>query len=131
MNLQSAKEILQKNSIYHSEGIILHKPSVIGYEKKFRWRWFATQMNTFIVITDFGEEEITPSLLQHHLKESFDLAQKKYSGWPRGFQSGIGVISILISSQIHEEAKEYCRKLKSGKKWAGFSIPVAYNPETE
>ena len=46
-------------------------------------------------------------------------------------QSGLGVISVLISNKINDDAKVYCRKLKSGKKWAGFSIPVVFNSETE
>jgi hypothetical protein len=38
---------------------------------------------------------------------------------------------ILISTNINNEAVEYCKKLKSGKKWAGFSIPVAINSSTK
>ncbi len=130
MNIHSVKENLTKNSLFHSEAKILDKPSVIGYEKKFRWSWFATQLNTFIVATDMENEEITQVTIENHLSESFDLAKKNYSGWPRGLQSGLGVISILISKHISSEAKEYCQKLKSGKKWAGFTIPVVFNPET-
>ena len=40
------------------------------------------------------------------------------------------VISILISNNVEDGAIEYCKKLKSGKKWAGFSIPVVFNSET-
>ncbi|MCA9266770.1 MAG: hypothetical protein KDA60_23105, partial [Planctomycetales bacterium] len=28
---------------------------------------------------------------------------------------------------VDDDAATYCRKLKSGKKWAGFSVPVAIN----
>lgn len=124
MNLELIKNKLQSKSIYHSQEKILDKPSVIGYEKKFKWSWMATQLNTFIVASDFANEEINKALIEKHLKESFSYAQKNYKGWPRGFQSGLGVISILISDKIDEESKEYCLKLKSGKKWAGFAIPV-------
>jgi hypothetical protein len=124
MNLELIKNKLQSESIYHSQEKILDKPSVIGYEKKFKWSWMATQLNTFIVASDFANEEINKALIEKHLKESFNYAQKNYKGWPRGFQSGLGVISILISDKIDEESKEYCLKLKSSKKWAGFAIPV-------
>jgi hypothetical protein len=53
--------------------------------------------------------------------ESFKYASKNYTGWPRGLQSGVGVISIMLSTKIDEDAKDYCRELKSGKKWAGFN----------
>ena len=130
MNIESIKEELNKNSIFHSEDKMLDKPTVIGYEKQFRWSWMATQLNTFIVSTDFGNEEINISLIESHLTESFKYAKQNYKGWPRGLESGLGVICVLISNKVDEESKEYCRKLKSGKKWSGFSIPVVYNSET-
>lgn len=131
MNLDSIKEKLQNASIFHSENELLNHKTVIGYEKKFRWAWIATQLNTFIVATDFGEETVDVSVIEKHLTESFNFAKKNYRGWPRGLQSGLGAICILISSNITDDAKEYCQKLKSGKKWSGFSIPVAYNPKTK
>jgi hypothetical protein len=131
MNIESIKSRLQSKSIYLSEKKILDKPTVIGYEKKFKWSWMATQLNTFIIASDFANEEINKTLIEKHLKESFKYAQQNYTGWPRGFQSGLGVISILISDKIDEESKEYCLKLKSGKKWAGFAIPVVINSVTK
>ena len=127
MDIGSIKERLNEYSIYHSDESILNHQSVIGYEKKFKWSWFATQLNTFIVSTDFGNEEINKSLIESHLSESFKYTMQNYTGWPRGLQSAIGVISILISSNVTDEAKNYCVKLKSGKKWAGFTIPVVYD----
>lgn len=127
MTIESIKTALQEEQIFFSEESILDFPTVIGYEKKFKWSWFATQLNTFIVATDFGDKTITTEVIEKHLSESFHFAKQNYTGWPRGFQSALGVISILISSDISEEAKTYCRKLESGKKWAGFSIPVVFD----
>ena len=87
----------------------------------------STQLNTFIVATDFGDEEINVAMIEKHLSESFQYTKENYTGWPRGLQSGLGVISVLISSNITDEAKEYCVKLKSGKKWSAFTIPVIYD----
>ncbi len=127
MNLEKIKFNLRAQSILLSEDRVLGCPSVIGYEKKFRWSWLATQLNTFIVASDLGDRPISSGMLERNLEESFAYAQKHYSGWPRGLQSGIGVISILISSHVEEESVNYCQKLRSGKKWAGFTIPVAVN----
>ncbi len=131
MNIESIKAKLNESSIFHSEEDILGHTSVIGYEKKFKWSWIATQLNTFIVATDFGDKEIDESLIEKHLSESFQFSKQNYNGWPRGFQSGLGVISILISNNVSDTAKDYCKKLKSGKKWAGFSIPVVYDSKTK
>ena len=131
MNLESIKSKLNQQSIYHSDSNILDKSSVIGYEKKFKWAWMATQLNTFIVATDFGDEEITTVVIEKHLTASFDFARNNYSGWPRGLQSGMGVVCVIISNNVTDAAKDYCLKLLSGKKWTGFSIPVIYNSKTK
>lgn len=131
MNIESIQNQLNKASIFHSNEKILNKETVIGYEKIFKWSWMATQLNTFIIATDFENEEINVQLIEKHLTESFNYCKQNYNGWPRGLQSAVGVVSILISNNITEEAKDYCLKLKSGKKWAGFSIPVIYNPDTK
>lgn len=90
----------------------------------------ATQLNTFIVATDFEDDEITPSVIHKHLTEAFSYSKEHYAGWPRGIQAAIGVITVMVSTRISPEAQEYCLKLKSGKKWAGFTIPVVHNPDT-
>lgn len=130
MNIETIKGKLKNASIYHSEIELFEKRSVVGYEKKFRWRWIATQLNTFIVATDFGNDEINNTQIEDHLAKSFKFTSQNYTGWPRGLQSGIAVISILISSNVTDEAKEYCRKLKCGKKWAGFTIPIVCDSTT-
>ncbi|MCB0632848.1 MAG: hypothetical protein R2824_27345 [Saprospiraceae bacterium] len=124
MTLETIKDNLIRDAIFHSEPEIMGLPSVVGYEKKFKWSWMATQLNTFIVATDFGEEEITRPLIEEHLTEAFYYAEDHYKGWPRGLQSGVGVISVLLSDEVDAGAKEFCLKLKAGKKWAGFTIPV-------
>ena len=131
MNIESIKQKLKKQSIFHSEGKIQGNPTVIGYEKKFKLIWMATQLNTFIIATDFGDEKINTKIIKEQLTKSFAFAKKNYTGWPRGLQSGVGVICILISTDTTETAKGYCRKLKADKQWAGFSIPVIYNSKTK
>ena len=125
MDIQKIKNRLQSKSVFLSEDSIGGRPTVIGYDKQFRWRWFATQLNTFIVAVDFGNETVTVESIENVLNEAFAYAKQNYSGWPRGFQSALGSIVIVVSSSIEDTAATYCRELKSGKKWAGFSVPVA------
>ena len=79
---------------------------------------------------DFGDEPITVEVIEKFLTESFKYSKTHYRGWPRGFQAGVGVICILISNNIAEDAMTYCKELKAGKKWAGFAIPVTVNSST-
>lgn len=64
MSLETIKKRLQAKQIFLSEDSILKKPTVIGYDKQFRWSWMATQLNTFIAISDFSEEKITVETLE-------------------------------------------------------------------
>lgn len=128
--LEKIKTQLENKGILLSDEDILDQPNVIGYEKKFKWKWFATQLNTFIIASDLGEQPLSVSVMEKHLAESFNYAKKNYKGWPRGFQSGLAVINILISKNIDIDLKEYCKKLKVGKKFAGFSIPVVIDSNT-
>jgi len=130
MILQNIKERLNSKSIFFSEDRINDRPTVIGYDKKFKWRWIATQLNTFIIVSDFGDEIIAEQTIDEFLTESFKYTKTNYSGWPRGLKSGLGVIAILVSKNIDESAIRYCKELKSGKKWSGFSIPVAIDSST-
>lgn len=130
MILQEIKKRLESQSILFSEDQVHGRPTVIGYNKKFKWRWFATQLNTFLVAIDFGSDPVTVATIEAALTDSFAYAKENYNGWPRGLQSGVGVIAILMSSQIDERAIEYCRELKSGKKWAGFAVPVVIDSST-
>lgn len=109
---------------------MLGRPAVIGYDKRFRWRWFATQLNTFVVAIDYGDEPVSMATIEAALTESFAFAKRNYKGWPRGLQSAVGVITLLRSSCLDAGAIEYCRELKSGKKWAGFAVPVVLDAST-
>ena len=127
MNLQTVKNALEANHIYYSEDSVMNKPSVIGYEKVFKWKWIATQLNTFIVTSDFGDEQVDVDTIKKHLEASFNYTKIHYSGWPRGLQSGIAVISILISSNLTQEAIDFCVGLQAAKKYAAFTIPVVHD----
>lgn len=130
MKLDSIKQALNQRNMYFSDDKIMDKPTVIGYEKKFRWAWMATQLNTFVVASDFGNQEVTVDTIEKHLSQGFDYAKKNYKGWPRGLQSGLGVISIIVSDNLTQEAINYCHQLGSGKKWSAFTIPVLIHSST-
>ena len=125
--LDSIRKTLASKEILFDDNTVVGCPTVIGYEKLFRLRRFATQLNTFIVATDFGTQPIDVATIEQHSAEAFRYAQTHRNGWPRGLQSALGTISILISDQVGEDAIQYCEGLRSGKKYAGFAIPVVHD----
>ena len=130
MNLHSVRAHLRANGTYLSEEPVLARPTVIGYDKRFRWSWMATQLNTFTVATDLGDEPVGVPVLRRHAFEAFRLAELNYGGWPRGLQSGLAVIQVLISRSLDPLAVAYCRRLAAEKKFAGFVVPVVADPAT-
>jgi len=130
MILQKIKKRLESQSILFSEDGLAGRPAVIGYDKKFKWQWFATQLNTFVVAIDFDNDPVAVEAIEAAMTDSFAYAKQHYSGWPRGLQSGLGVITIIVSSSIDARAIEYCQESKAGKKWAGFAVPVVMNSTT-
>lgn len=130
MPLSQFEEHLKAKAIFHSESTFAGHPAVIGYEKQFRWSWMATQLNCFVVAVNFGNTPITPDAFETLFPEVHAYAKTHYTGWPKGFQSGLGVMLLLVGSDVTNEAKDYCTQLKSGKKWAGFSIPIAKNTDS-
>ena len=127
MNLKDIRQRLESKSIFLHEDTVCERLAVVGYEKKFRWLWFATQLNTFVIAIDYGEEPVTEAEIQTVLDAAFGYARNHYRGWPRGFQSAVAVIAILLGEDIDAGAAQYCAENKAGKKWAGFPVPVVVN----
>ncbi len=130
MNLPAIRARLRANGLYHSEEPILGRDTVIGYDKQFRWEWLATQLNTFIVATDFADEPVTVAAFEHHAFEALRYAELNYGGWPRGLQSGLAIVQVLLSRDIAPLAAQYCLHLGAKKQFAGMVVPVAANPVT-
>jgi len=125
LKFQSIVARLDSNSRLFSRDSICDKPTAIVYDKEFKWQWLATQLNTFIIISNFAEESVSPLAIEKVLFEAFGYAKLHYNGWPRGVQSNMAIIAIAISEHIEDEAVIHCNELRSKKRWAGFSIPVA------
>lgn len=117
------KDIFVKDGIYFGQELIGDKYTAeIAYIKKFRFSWFATQLNTFIVVSKF-EGEITKNIIENYSTMAFNYSIKNNKGWPRGLQAGVGSISVLIGDSVTDEATVFCEKI-SKKHWSAFEIPV-------
>jgi hypothetical protein len=121
------EEILKKENCYFEDQLINGIPCSIGYIKKFKWTWLATQLNAFVIIGK-TDEHIDKEMMQQFSTACFDYSLKNSKGWPRGFQAGIASIAILQGDNIDEDAITFCQRF-SKKHWSAFEIPVLYQVE--
>ncbi len=117
--------LLQQENIFFAQDHIGGVPCTIGYIKEFRWRWMATQLNTFIFFGD-SASPIDQQAIDRFSAQCFDYATRNSKGWPRGFQSAIGSIAILQGTQVQADAVTYCEK-NHRKHVAAFEIAVVYD----
>mgnify|MGYP001108474121 CR=1 FL=1 len=123
------KQLLTNEKIFFKEENINGINCAIGYIKKFKWRWIATQLNTFIIIGQ-TEQLIDRSLIEEFSTSGYKYSIKNNRGWPRGIQSGVGSIAILQGENIDYSAVEFCRKFPK-KHWSVFEIPVLFDLNTK
>jgi hypothetical protein len=129
--LQKVKDSFEQKQIYYGDHTFSqHIESEIGFVKKFKLKWFATQLKVFLSIGIVEDKMITQELIQIYSNEVFEFAVKHNIGIPRGFQSGIGAIAILAGNNIEDGAKQYCRSF-SNKRWSAFEVPAILDLGTE
>jgi hypothetical protein len=119
------QQIFKNENIYFSQETIGGIDCTIGYIKKFKWRWIATQLNTFIIVGT-TEKKIDKQLIENFSSSCLKYGLKNHKGWPRGLQAGVGSIAILNGSDIDSEAIQFCEK-PSKKHWSAFEIPIIYD----
>lgn len=121
----TTEEILKSETEYVRNGSIAGIECSVGYIKKFKWSWFATQLNTFVFIGE-TDKTIDKALIENFSRNCFEYALKHNTGWPRGIQSGIASISILKGNSIDNSAIEFCTRF-SKKHWSAFELPILYD----
>ncbi|MGJ1434203.1 hypothetical protein ACR79M_21285 [Sphingobacterium spiritivorum] len=119
-----AEKILKEEQMYFAKEIICNIPCHIGYVKRFRWRWMATQLNTFVFIAEVNGT-MTQLMMRSFAKACYDYAIHNNKGWPRGLQSGVGAIAILVGDEITQDGAAYCMADPNAH-FSAFEVPVAY-----
>ncbi|PZP50375.1 MAG: hypothetical protein DI598_05695 [Pseudopedobacter saltans] len=123
------KDIFLKENIYFGEAVLAGVSCSVGYIKKFKWSWLATQLNIFVFI---GKTElpVTRDLIDGFSTACFNYAKANNKGWPRGIQSAVGSIAILQANSVHDDAKIYGTGFMR-KHWSAFEIPVILDMQTK
>jgi hypothetical protein len=120
-------ELLKNENLFFGEETIGGIECSIGYLKEFKWSFFATQLNTFLIIGN-ANGVISKQVIEDFSSNCFEYALKNHKGWPRGLQAGVGSIAILQGNALDKEAIEFCQTL-SKKHWSAFEIPVLYKTD--
>lgn len=118
-------ERFKTDGTYFGEYEIAGIPCTVAYIKKFRWRWMATQLNTFIIVGE-TDQKIDLRTIDLFSALAFQFALNNNRGWPRGFQAGVGSVAILKGPEIDQAAGAFVSNL-TRKHWSAFEIPVLYN----
>lgn len=124
-----AKDIFEAEGIFFAESTISGKTCHIGYRKEFRLSWFATQLNTFIIVGE-ADGTITQEMIEDFSSGCFQFALNNSKGWPRGIQAAVSSIAILRGERMEPEAISVCEKLRK-KHWSAFEIPVLYDTKKQ
>jgi hypothetical protein len=119
------EDIFRNESINFEQQTINGINCSVGYIKNFKWSWFATQLNTFIIIGK-TDQKIERQTIEDFSNSCFEYSLQNHEGWAIGLQSGVASIAILQGKDIEDEAKDFCEKL-SKKHWSAFEIPVLYD----
>jgi len=91
----------------------------------FRLRWFLTRLHTFVVfiVVDRATEADLSAIADLTAK----WAKSVKGGLPIGFQTGVAVIPVLVSSSVDDAARESALA-KPRKRFATMTFPMIIDP---
>jgi hypothetical protein len=102
-------------------------PVTVGYKGEFRWSWFATKLNLFVVVTT--RPEATAHNVSTLISEAINYA-KQTKGRLRGLQTGVAVMPILASASVSPEAMDLI-KSRPSRGFAAIAMPAIVDLSTD
>ena len=107
----------------------LGRPSLVARTSRFRWRWVATRLHTFVIASDFVD--VTPNRvdLDAFLDAGVQYALEHKGGLPRGLQTGTATITVALTRQLHAATMEWAQTVH-GRRFAAFPFPVLVDLST-
>jgi hypothetical protein len=91
----------------------------------FRLRWFLTRLHTFVVF--IAVDRLTEADLSAIADLAAKWAKSAKGGLPIGFQTGVAVIPVVVSSSIDEAARVSALS-KPRKRFATMTFPMIVDP---
>ncbi len=122
------KEKFEQDGIYLKADHYKEWPMEVGYKKEFKWRLMATQANTFIMVLHCDEPLSLP-VYHKYVGGCMKYANKNHTGWPKGLQSGVISIPVIICPSASAEVKANVLS-PPGTHFGAFELPVVLETET-
>jgi len=103
-------------------------PCSVARTAEFRWQWFATRLHVFVFVATV-EQDVGVQLAQGFTKAGVDYAKANKRGLPIGLQTGVATISMLVSSNIDQQARSWVEQ-RPPRDFGAFATPVLVNSAT-
>ena len=97
-------------------------PAVVGRLKRFRVRWFLTQLKVTVVVA--AVDHVTRTGWERFGADAFQAAKAFPGGLPTGFQSGVGAVPVLAGVTVDGDAADAARAKPSPEWFTGIAMPA-------
>jgi hypothetical protein len=87
----------------------------------FRIRWFLTRLHTFVLLQPAGVADLPD--LQAFDRDASRWAKDAKGGMPRGLQTGIAIIPVLVAASATPAAQAEAAR-RPRRDWAALKLPV-------
>lgn len=128
-SLDSLESGLQDKGIAVAREQLLGRPAVVARWKKFRWRWFATELNLVLMACPFSSSDASTEGLDRFLTTAREYAVAHRQRRPLGLQTGVAVIAVAVGSGLGGDASEWASR-PHGSKLAVVAYPVSFDLRT-
>lgn len=85
---------------------ICGRTALVARSSKFRWRWMATRLHTFLIAAAFGAGEATPEHMDDFLEAARDYAKATKGGTPLG-QTRTAAVAVVVTDGTRAERDEW------------------------
>jgi hypothetical protein len=105
------------------------QPALVGRASKFRWRWMATRLHTFVVVAGFDPVPGDEAPLDRFLELAGSYARQNKGGLPAGFQTGTAVVAVALVDGASTASRTWALRAH-GRKYGHVAYPVTADTET-
>jgi hypothetical protein len=103
--------------------------ALVASMSQFRWRWAATKLTTFVIVSLFTEASPGRVELDRFLDAGIQGAIQHKGGMPRGLQTGCAAIVAAVAERPGEAALDWASKVH-GRRFAAIPFPAIVDLST-
>jgi hypothetical protein len=126
--LQKVASALAKQGFVVETATVEGRTAVTGTRSDFRWRWFASHLDTSVVAASFAPGEQARESLDAFLSAASSWAVGHRGRHMFGVQSGTAVVAVAVLAGRGEQAERWATE-PHGQRFAAIAYPVAVDLE--